>query len=452
MSIICKLFFMFVFSILVLPSITSIKENTIKYLSLDFNTFYYEEENKTNYLISHYKSYISIGINLGSNNQIIRMRLNFDTYGTYLIIPEFYPENNLTIYNSTSSETFKFFNKTSYIAEDIMKLNKNNIIYNFMFSHVMVEGENKYITPGIIGLFLSPRTKYSDNYINFIDQLKRNNLISDYGLTFKYFSKEKGELIIGPDIDLINKNYSNKIKIKVDVYDHYTNSLTWAFKLKSIKVDDISLNYNSIIYLNLESEYFIGSYDFTQFIMNIFFNEYIANHKCILYSINFKALSNIKCENDIDIKNFPKLIFNLFENNFKIYFTYEDLFELKGNYYYFKIILNDENSKKSSKENSNEWSFGRMFFRKYLTTLNKDSKTITFYNVENKMENNNDDRGVNNSNSNKVIITLIVVITIMCVFLFLTIRKCINQQMKINNKNRKNVITSEMYYIPHTDD
>ena len=448
------------FFILLLATITSIKDNTTKYLSLDFYTLYYNKENESNYINSTYQSYINININIGSNDQLIPMQLHLDKYPTYLIHQKFFKNKNITTYNNKTSQTYKhlhslnfYENEFSYasISEDTIKLDKNNIISNFMFCYAIRMNKNKYISPGNIGFELTPRIKYPDYYYNFIDQLKINNLISDYGITFKYTSKEKGKLIIGPDIDLINKKYSNKIKIRVDALGYKTGKLKWGFQLKSVKINDIFLNYGCMTYFTLDTEYILGSADYTQIIMENYFNEYIFNNKCVLNKIKHKIyFKSVKCEKNIDINKFPKLIFNLFDTDLEIYFTYEDLFELKGDFYYFKIMLD---YKTSSSKKSNTWNFGRMFLRKYLITLNKSSKTISFYNVENKIEENEKDNiNVYSSNNNKIIIILIVVLIIVFIFLVFTIRKCIMQQIKITNKNRKNVIINEMYYIPHTDD
>ena len=448
-----------IFVLFLLTKIKCIKDNTTKYLSLDFYTSYFNEENETNYINSRYQSYINIDINIGSNNQLIPMRVELDKYPTYLIPQKYFDDDNITTYNNKISETYKLINTSTFyqneinsadISEDTIKLGKNNIISNFMFCYVRKMSKNIYITPGTIGLELTPATKYPNYYVNFIDQLKKNNLISDYGITLKYNSKNNGELIFGPDIDLINEKYSNKIKIRVDSHEYNTNNLKWGFQLKSVKVNDIFLNYGCDTYFTLDTEYFLGSVDYSQSILENFFNKYISNNKCTLKKLKPKILyKSIKCEKSIDIKKFPKLVFNLFETNLVIYFTYKDLFELKGNFYYFKIMFNN----KTSSKKRNSWTFGRMFFRKYLVTLNKNSKTIAFYNVDNKIaENDNDDSNVNNSNNKKIIIVLIVILTIVCIFLLFTIRRCIKQQLILTNKNRKNVLVNEMYYIPQSDD
>ena len=53
--------------------------------------------------------------------------------------------------------------------------------------------ENKYCI--LIGLN-SPNIKYNEQ-INFINELKRLNIINDYSWTFHFFSSGAGQLIIG---------------------------------------------------------------------------------------------------------------------------------------------------------------------------------------------------------------------------------------------------------------
>ena len=78
------------------------------------------------------------------------------------------------------------------------------------------------------------------------------------------------------------------------------------------------------------------------------------------------------CNKDIESKFylFPELIFYKQNHNFNFKFNYEDLFMIKNNKYYFKVIFIG---------GLKNWRFGLPFFLKYQLVFNQDTKQIGFY-------------------------------------------------------------------------
>ena len=82
------------------------------------------------------------------------------------------------------------------------------------------------------------------------------------------------------------------------------------------------------------------------------------------------------CENTETLKEklkyFPNLYFEVKEYNLTFLFNYKELFKLHDDRIYFLIYF---------KEGSllNYWDIGELFLRKYITSFNYDSKTISFY-------------------------------------------------------------------------
>ena len=90
-------------------------------------------------------------------------------------------------------------------------------------------------------------------------------------------------------------------------------------------------------------------------------------------------------------KDFFPIIFEHKQFKFNFTFEFDDLFILKKNHIYLRIVFDSYSS---------NWIFGSPFFSKYSLFFDSDSKEISFYspNIDNKIiENNNK---INNDNCN----------------------------------------------------
>ena len=113
------------------------------------------------------------------------------------------------------------------------------------------------------------------------------------------------------------------------------------------------------------------------------FADLIKNELCKLEYLNENLYTNnyyiYSCSNDpivIDkINYFPHLYFEIISQNITFIFTQKDLFKTFKDRIYFLIAFRDE---KYSKYN-NKWYVGEIFLRKYFTSFNFDSKSISFY-------------------------------------------------------------------------
>ena len=132
---------------------------------------------------------------------------------------------------------------------------------------------------------------------------------------------------------------------------------------------------------------------------------------------------------------------------FHLIFDYNILFETFGEYQYFKIILVSRFDPSISL--MVEWSFGKVFFKEFLMTFNKDAKTITFYTKE---KNRDEIMKIKNNNKNLALLILILILIILVFIIFYLLRKCIKQQIEIKNRKRKNILVSEMAYYPEDKD
>ncbi len=75
-----------------------------------------------------------------------------------------------------------------------------------------------------------------------------------------------------------------------------------------------------------------------------------------------------------EINDFPTIYFEKKEYNLIFLFNYKELFKVHNNRLYFLIYFQN---------NTNQfWEMGELFLRKYITSFNYDSKTISFYKTQ----------------------------------------------------------------------
>ena len=405
-----------------------------------------------NYTEANSKSYLYSYITIGSNKQNVEMRIQLSKHSTYIIkkseVSSLY---NTYTYDNTTSTTYKFIVDWGFYTEDLLTASVSNetlysndkILENFTFAYANMVIYSSDIPAGLIGFGFNDYS-FPFNF-NLIDQLKKNDLISGYGLTINFTSRDEGNFIIGPEFDEIDgndKKYNSTIYYLENPGNIYQS---WKMGFNYVSIGEKNLNYSKNAILNIDSDFIFATDEYTSNIYEVFFKNLTDQKKCVSENIiNQPDFVVIRCDKDIKIEDFPELKFNLkvYNDQFNFNFTYKDLFELKDNYYYFKILLVYKTDSTIIK--SVNWEFGRTFFRTFIVTLNKDKKSITFY-TKIDGENNND--GKNNSQTPKVFnmlnIILIIVLVAICVILFLVGFKYWEQNKKIKNRERKNIILDE---------
>ncbi len=77
--------------------------------------------------------------------------------------------------------------------------------------------------------------------------------------------------------------------------------------------------------------------------------------------------------------------------------NFEDLFEEKNNFIFFKVLFNESNTE--------YWQLGKPFLSKYFFSYNFEGKTISFYDIK---ENHNED-DINNVDNSKTILIIVII-------------------------------------------
>ena len=223
------------------------------------------------------------------------------------------------------------------------------------------------------------------NYYNeFISELKERGLIKGYDFSFKYTipMEDKGELIIG-DLPHIydDTNYDEKNLRTAKLINEPMIEWSLNFDVLIIKNHENKNVYHLEIdekALFLIEEFFItGSNKYLNYIEENFFQKYIhqnicrkrIHHKAYYDEIFFHIICDI--ENEKNRKEFfdvfPELILYQKEMNYNFTLDAKDLFTIipDGKRFLFNVDF---------MMNSNKWTLGKPFFKKYQLLYLIDNK------------------------------------------------------------------------------
>ena len=376
----------------------------IKYIETEIYSKYPNKVEDNYFYENCTSNLIFTQIKLGSEKQIMEMKLELDYYETIIVEKEYVDQKSFSPYETKLSKTFSntgmyFYGKPHpihyYLAKDnLIVANGTKSIKLDDFSLAFMDIWHDYDrVAGVIGLsFLKNeqvlklnREKFSNLNLNFIDQLNNKNIITGYSFTLKYDSTSKynGNLIIGPDIEeIFPEEIVNLSKYVIKVNESTAlRTGEWEIDVNNILAGDSELLNKKLVFV-FSTDFIRGTDEYTEFILKNFFNELIEEGKCKKHIFQ-KWYHNmgIMCQKNIDIKRFPNLIFDLTSSDKAnhLILDYEDLFEEIGEYKYFKIILSN-----TIDGGVNQiWYFGNEFYKNNLVTFNKKRKDITIYSIKN---------------------------------------------------------------------
>ena len=266
---------------------------------------------------------------------------------------------------------------------------------------------------GIIGLNIptQPKDDLVPIHIDFISELRRNQLIDEYYFTIQYeenndvFNYDEnlflGKIIIGESPYTL---YPGKFK-KEDEVIIYLKDFSFLIEQANFLYNDVEYKEDDVQFkISFVNGFIIGTSTYKKKIEKAFFNELINKKLCkidvIEDNVNSAEFFVYSCENNEDmnkkIESFPNLYFEIKINDLIFTFTYKDLFKVFSDRLYFLVIFKNVEFATSG----HIWTFGDTFFRKYTTFLNSDSKTILLF--RNEINNvNKEHYGKDEKNSNK---------------------------------------------------
>lgn len=305
---------------------------------------------------------------------------------------------NINCLSSYAKEYFKIYTDLQFVNSNITRLNLVNTI----------EHRNSLIC-GNFGLTYT-NTKY-EKY-NFVHQLYKNLNLSEICYFFNYSnSAEEGIFIVGnmPHIylpkkynidDLLPLYYSNPKEPKI-----YFDEM----KIEGYNMENTDEQFQVLLTPDIEGIEFPEEY--FEHIKKSFFEQYINQNICHIENYDGKHYEILYCDADNEekfgknnIKNFPKIYFNNVDKEFLVFFDGNDLFYFNDNKYFFKILKNTEKY---------YFTFGRLFFQKYIAIFNFDKKQIYFY------KNNIQGKDKNDDNKSNLYLILMIISMILSIILFI---------------------------------
>ena len=402
------------------------------FLSTEEYGFTFYEEFSTNELkqlnVKEYNEYIKENSNSIVHSNELNYNFSFWEYLSY--------EEPLTIYKFNDNEIFsyemlsqkiyktksihflyairhssKVFNTTDFInfeknyqesKNQLRKLNYTSFSY-FCIGLQLGGRRNTHQVNNIVGEFFEKNEINSRDWsIYFIDKNKGIKNSNNY----------IGYLILGSSpyqylSDIYTENEAFSTDSENEGFD-WTFRACLSFYKTYIKIDDNMINLNKYqmkAKLDFNFEIIKGTWNSKTLLEQYFFTELMESGKCFESKIDKTSLSYYHyfyCDkNKItkkDLLKFPKLYFHHIELSMIFELTYEDLFETFGDVILFKIVF----------DTSYEWTFGKIFLKKYMFSYNDASKKIYFYNKKYSV-NENEEKNRNISFYIEILIIIILV-------------------------------------------
>ena len=317
--------------------------------------------------------------------------------------PNSYVFDNIR-YGYNATETFKLTNE----EDDEIKVENMPFIlgsYN--------DEKNSFRYPAQLGL--KKRTYNNPAIFNFIEQLKKRDIISSEVFYFKFDNNEGGELILGEYPHEFDENYDSKYLIQSSSLEMGT-SYNWFLHFTYLFLGDTKIDVRKLstelspglgmIVLNMQME---------KVIYDMYFKDLIAKKQCV--RLKLKYYTNYVCQDNININTFPNVTFRHLGMEYDFILEPKDLFYHYYDRYFFLISFRD----------SFYLRLGKPFFKKFNMIFNQDSKQLAIYTVHQE----------NNSNTKKnslvlptiliIIFSILVLVFVFCLFRYKLKKKKLNE-------------------------
>ena len=407
-------------------------------LTLNFKRNLTKDLSPDNLMINLFKNDIYTNFDIGTPNQEIPISIKLQTYAFYIVSSE--SKISLKTFSSNDSKTFYSTNNVirnlmnedfnfAFFSSDIINLSNINKKNNFSFFLVKNTSNTEICEGGGIGLNIKPKSPNIEK-INFINELKEQNLISSYAFSIKYKNEKEGELIIGKKPhEYDNERYKNE-------YFHFANipiysyDFQWALYFDKVQYGNIDLNkrINQILILEIELGVIISNSEYKNFIQKNFFEKYINEKKCFIGTFEKEGYKYFYCNENVDISLMQNLSFYNQDLNYTFELNYKDLFyNFDGKNYYLVVF---------PWYLGVQWRMGLPFFKKYQLIFDSEKKIIGVY--ERILEKKSN---IFKFWKNNLIIFLIFVIAFL---IFYIIRNIKNKSRKI----RANELKENYDYLP----
>ena len=413
----------------------------------------YDEE-QINYFYESVMNKLYSKISLGQKNTQYIMEIKINTIGLTIYnyncdIPPLNSDSNppllpnfaesITIDHIEDNDTQIYGEYFVYILNNTMNIKtekeEKKIYVDYLFSQ---RNNSEYINKDILrpytcfnlGFHLMTKDIIDDEYaLNLIFQLKKKDIIKSYNWFIEYDSenKDKAKLILGVKPYEYNKEkYKEENDKTIEAEKRLDKIIYWDVKMSEIYL--MKNNEKQLIegYYTCSLEpslgVIVGVIGYKLYVEDNLFKPLIKQKKCFKEKNIFNKYIIYYCNKDmkdiLEKSEAVKLYFyhRFFGKTFEL--NFEDLFEEKNNFIFFKVFFDEEQN--------DIWRLGKPFLIKYFFSYNFDGKTISYYNLEE----NEDNKGTN-------IKTELIVVIIILALIFLGLGFFLGKYIVNYRKNKK---------------
>jgi len=434
------------------------------YAIFELNTYQnksnYDKE-QINYFYDSFHNILYSEISLSSNDIKFIMEIKTDSLGFTIynyncdipplnkeLNPPLQPNfaNSKVIDHIDTDDTQIYGEYFIYILNNTLKVNTNkeekNIFLDYVFSQ---RNDTNYLKNVILrpytcfnlGFHLITNEIEDDIASNLIFQLKKKNIIDSYNWFIEYDSnnKNKAKLILGSKpYEYNNNKYKEENEKTIEVEKRLDKIKYWDLKMDEIYIiqNNTKQLINDYYRCSLEPDLgaIIGTIGYKNLVEEKLFRPLIDKNKCFKEKIISNKYIMFYC--DLNVKDslekneYVKIYFNhrFLGNTFELNFN--DLFEEKNNFIFFKVFFDEEGT--------DLWKLGKPFLIKYFFSYNFDKKTISYYNITN---NNETKTETEEEKRNKKIKIFIIVIIVVLALAFLTLGFLFGRYLYMIKKSRK---------------
>ncbi len=372
-----------------------------------YTDFLYEEDSSkfsTDKLLRYniktiFTTKIFTNLSIGTPEQIIPSIITFQS-------PVLFIDRNGT-YNHSNSTSFNLYDNhpqlikmqiqdnlysySYFCVENINFKNLYNTYQNYsIYFHIGYANDEDWILSGKNYIGLSPQKFKQDNELiglSFISQLKKKGIIFSNTFTFDFNKNNKniGNIIIGnyPHEYDPNKYNVNNFRIFGSLNYNEKDGNFWIlnfnyFQIRNFTYLNDNLNENVLFehegkydfMINYEINFISLDAEFSSFLATLIENVYGDLCKNII--INYRSSEKFIyiCNETIDIKKFPSLIFKMKPIDHVFELDYTDLFEKRNDTYFLLIVFSHYKS---------EREVGLPFLTKYNLVFQENERVVGYY-------------------------------------------------------------------------
>lgn len=439
------------------------------YVVFELNTFKNSstyEKDQINYFYDSLSNILYSIISLGPQHEQYIMELKIDTIGLTIYnfncdIPPVNSENfkpylpnfadSIVVDHIDDNETQIYGEYFMYLLNNTLKVKtekgEKTLFIDYLFSQ---RNDTKYIKNIILrpytcfnlGFHLLTKEIIEDEYaLNLIFQLKKQNITNSYSWFIEYDTKnkERAKLILGSKPYEYNSDkYKESNEKTVQAEKRLDRIIYWDIKMDEIylmenKEKKMIEGYNTCS-LEPTLGVILGANGYKIYVEEKLFAPLMKQEKCFKEKIENKYIM-FYCDKNmketLKKSEYVKIFFNqrFFGETFELGF--DDIFEEKGNFIYFKIFFDQKQT--------DLWRLGKPFLIKYFFSFDFDGKTISYY----KLEESGEKEDNNNSNIKTYLIIIIIALALIFLILGFFFGKYLYIYRKKRMKNAEELLDNE---------